>query len=618
MASYKHRLFGIISNPPQGTAGHLPYLTEEQASLLAFFKKLEKHNDWNFHFELTDQWQEKDEIGQIAENIREVENQITVFHYSGHADHSALLLNNADLRTDTLIQQLQRCTRLDVLVLNGCSTQGFVKYVLEHTSIRAVIATDRPVFDHIAKVFSETFYSYLFDNTPLAEAFNMAQARALPNDFKVDQNIYKATFQAGAIVSADLLTDKKTGSTRGIKNKVNGFLGKDKDTPPWGLYTRSEAILDWKLLDPPPKDDSLAAVITGSIKEQNKKIIQLKVELKKKKTQLDPVKAALQAGPANPALDQVVKDMQKEIDTLEATLADMENHIRQQEKEQQDLSFDCFDQHIFQCYSQHLPKLNYLDQHTFINQLMGGPKQIFNGFVLHGSANCCLDHLSRNIQDWLSIRNNTETFHFDFGSGTLGDFWQEIRKRLLPGVAVNDHAGIAKGLFSNYLGPEGNTRINYLFMFRNIAGPAGNQLPRIIEFWKTLISQWGALQVASLQHRIYAFIIDSNCKVVDTPIFKTDRQDEYLTLLQSEASIGQQLSLLPVVQPLRQHHILDWESTFVQELNDRYDIATLNNILADTGGWFRTTVKAIAAGKLRLERNKARMQAIIHQIIEKT
>lgn len=620
MESYKHRLFGIFSNPPPGEAGHLPYLSQEQAELEQLFGEVADSDDWVFHFNLkTEQHRPDAEIAEIAQMIGKLEKQITLLHYSGHADHTSLILDKQDFRTDSLIQQLARCSRLHVLVLNGCSTQGFVKYVLEHTSVKAVIATDKPVDDKAALHFSRHFYQYLFmHNATLAEAFNMARSVADPAAFTLNENIYKAVLENGTIRHGELIPDKATNGTRGIGRKVSSFLQDGKTRTPWGIYTRSEAILDWKLCEPPPAQDHHEAIISQSIDANRKKVVQLKVAILDKKDTVLPIVELAASQPGNASLAKSAAALQKELDDLTAELAAVEAVIQQQLQEKQELAHDSFDEVIFRTYSQHLSKLNYLDQIDYIHFHQGNAPQVFNGFILQGTPDCCLDHLSRNIQEWLQIRNSTETFLFDFTAGMISDFWEEIRQRKLPGSMSGDPAVIANGFFDTFLNGEGKTQINYLFLFRNISPPAGNQAERVIEFWKTLINHWGARQAKLLQHKIYAFVIDGNCKLSDPPLVKSDREDDYCQLLQADTSLSGYLQLMPVVKPLQASAVRNWEHSCFPQQQFRYDNTTLDSILHHTGGWFRQTVLALGMGKLRLERNKLRMQAAIHQIIEKT
>lgn len=104
--------------------------------------------------------------------------QATVFHYGGHADSLSLELENRPQGIEQFIQLLKGMSKLQVIFLNGCSTQGMVSKILEGIGRDiAVIATATKIDDQRAFSFSKAFYSsFTQENQTLEGAFEMAKS----------------------------------------------------------------------------------------------------------------------------------------------------------------------------------------------------------------------------------------------------------------------------------------------------------------------------------------------------------------------------------------------------------------------------------------------------------
>lgn len=99
----------------------------------------------------------------INQRFAEWGNEIAVFHFSGHAGNHALLIDDRAINATGLAYHLERSAKngiLKLVVLNGCSTVGQVKLLLE-LGVPAVIATNAKVDDVAAKEFSTWFYRNL-------------------------------------------------------------------------------------------------------------------------------------------------------------------------------------------------------------------------------------------------------------------------------------------------------------------------------------------------------------------------------------------------------------------------------------------------------------------------
>jgi CHAT domain-containing protein len=106
--------------------------------------------------------------------------QVQIFHYGGHANGSALQLEqgagNAQVASSTgLAQLLGQQTELKLVFLNGCATQGQVELLLK-SGVKAVIATSVPINDMMAVEFAEQFYQSLTNQASIAHSFTTARA----------------------------------------------------------------------------------------------------------------------------------------------------------------------------------------------------------------------------------------------------------------------------------------------------------------------------------------------------------------------------------------------------------------------------------------------------------
>lgn len=161
---------------------------------------------------------------------------LTVFHYGGHANGSALDLqtsggDNAVAHSQGLAGLLGSLKSLQLVFLNGCATQGHVEALIA-AGVPAVIATSAPVEDTIALNFAAQFYTCLADSNA---------ARTI--DFAFDRaKSFVETAQGSAIA---------IGTTRAmtVGSDEPPAVGTDK----WGLYAArgKEATLAWTLPDKP-------------------------------------------------------------------------------------------------------------------------------------------------------------------------------------------------------------------------------------------------------------------------------------------------------------------------------------------------------------------------------
>lgn len=159
----------------------------------------------------------------LIPHLNKFQNQIIIFHFSGHANSTALTLegqseSNIYINRANLADILASEKKLKLVFLNACATANHVQLLLD-AGIPAIIATDREIEDEAAKKFSIAFYGSLVAGSTLKNAFRRGQTVMYPNDSA--ERVYRSI-----------------GLT---ENFGNDF--------PWGLYIAKNEVLEWKLTD---------------------------------------------------------------------------------------------------------------------------------------------------------------------------------------------------------------------------------------------------------------------------------------------------------------------------------------------------------------------------------
>lgn len=117
-------------------------------------------------------------IEKLAEFLILYRNDIVLFHYSGHAGKDHLALDDERASAYGIAELLGHCPRLQVVVLNGCSTAGQVERLLAK-QVPLVVATSASINDDKAKEFAIQFYRSLSQQDSIHQAFEAARAKIL-------------------------------------------------------------------------------------------------------------------------------------------------------------------------------------------------------------------------------------------------------------------------------------------------------------------------------------------------------------------------------------------------------------------------------------------------------
>jgi len=160
-------------------------------------------------------------VEELIKALIKFKDHIGIFLYSGHANNTKLDLNQSFANANGIAQLLENSIEnemLQLVILNGCSTEDQVKQLLE-LGVPAVIATSAPINDFSATLFSTTLFRYLVEeDLSLEEAFNEAIKTAL--------------------------TVSKNGLEENDIKRGYGFDDfPETDKPIWGLFTNNKNTL---------------------------------------------------------------------------------------------------------------------------------------------------------------------------------------------------------------------------------------------------------------------------------------------------------------------------------------------------------------------------------------
>lgn len=161
-------------------------------------------------------------LAKVAEYLTRYRNDLILFSYSGHAERDRLFLEGQEANSEGIAELLGQCPKLKLVILNGCSTVGQTRKLLNLPNKPAVIATSAPVNDKAATQFAISFF------------------QALSEQYATVQEAFSIGLAAAQATSAKPLA---TAEARGI-----GFRN-DTEAPIWLLEAPpgAEDRLSWKL-----------------------------------------------------------------------------------------------------------------------------------------------------------------------------------------------------------------------------------------------------------------------------------------------------------------------------------------------------------------------------------
>ena len=210
-------IFLTFANDPDA---HLDLLKEESRRLYGALEELDRKEYLKLIRE------ESAQIDDIFAAFNKNKDRIAIFHYAGHAEGTKLQLEEGAGNADGLAALMGQQENLQLVFLNGCSSKGQVKGLLE-AGVPAVIATSVPIEDRKATEFAQQFYEALSNRRTIGQAFAIAQAYLNTRYSKSVEVTMRSSNWAG-----------------------KGAALPDEAALPWGLYVNEserERILNWKL-----------------------------------------------------------------------------------------------------------------------------------------------------------------------------------------------------------------------------------------------------------------------------------------------------------------------------------------------------------------------------------
>lgn len=215
-------VFTGFANP----RGDLSNLSKEQHGIQQALNTLEAQGTLKKYLLKTDL-----SLEAYFDFLQDWENQLTVFHFGGHANGQEIGLHNNEAFFESLAQELVERNKncLKFIFLNGCSTQGHVQTLFD-LGAKAVIATSAEINDNLAALFAIRFYQ------------NMAKGDTLEAAFKSARNY--ANTRQGKNKMHRILEEPENyrGSAIFAKNKQQ-----KTQRLPWGLFVNDAQVLEYTL-----------------------------------------------------------------------------------------------------------------------------------------------------------------------------------------------------------------------------------------------------------------------------------------------------------------------------------------------------------------------------------
>ena len=117
---------------------------------------------------------------KIWKLLSQYRHRVAVLHYAGHAESLQLMLESADgskhgFQSETLAEYLKNQDNLELVFLNGCSTDDQVERLI-NAGVPYVIATSKAIDDQVATKLSTMFYQGLASGSNIDVAWNEAKA----------------------------------------------------------------------------------------------------------------------------------------------------------------------------------------------------------------------------------------------------------------------------------------------------------------------------------------------------------------------------------------------------------------------------------------------------------
>ena len=246
----------------------LPMLREEEDKIYSYLIRRAQQG----HFDI-----QKDSFAtteKIIEYLNLFKDEISIFHYSGHAGRDGLFLEDRKAFSKGIADLLAQCPKLKLVVLNGCATQGQLEELVKLKRNPTIIYTHAPVEDEAATRFSIAFYQSLCElYEPVKSAFNagIAASKVVNPEIRPNRSLDWMNLEEPEILwgihGADVFNlewklpskERSTGNAANVTNEhlleslieplarfnkeVDRVWSKEKERKAVNILDRREAIL---------------------------------------------------------------------------------------------------------------------------------------------------------------------------------------------------------------------------------------------------------------------------------------------------------------------------------------------------------------------------------------
>lgn len=215
-------IFTGFANPGKD----LGCLSKEQKGIHDALHPLESKQELKKHL-----WRDDLDTRAYFELLQAWANQISIFHFGGHANSTQLGLHDHSAFFGSLAEELiaRNKDSLQLVFLNGCSTKAHVQTLFD-LGAKAVIATSATVQDSLAAELAICFYENLAKGDTIVNAFN--------SGIRYLKSIQQNTIQPRILEQPE----SYRGSAYFLRKK------EENEVLPWGLYFNDDQVLHYKII----------------------------------------------------------------------------------------------------------------------------------------------------------------------------------------------------------------------------------------------------------------------------------------------------------------------------------------------------------------------------------
>ncbi len=565
MASIAPYFYLAFSNPK----GDLDALDDEITALENLLFNAKENNGLNIEYH----FQRKCDTSSLKDKYKFLEKKpLALFHFSGHANESAIAVNDSTIDVEVLIMIL-KLNKIKIVFLNACATEGMVEDIFNHTNVEAIIATNKKVSDITAKDVSISFYTeFLKKDCKLIDAFNRTTIGFSSSTVK----------KSAVVIERDLVSNK-------IK-KVKEFDKLNHQTKfSWGLFVNNNNILNCSINDLISESVYNIEKITLEIENLNKEYEKL----------LKVINALKLAGDNDTAIEFETKAVLKQKEINEKVVDLMNAQISKTDK---NISNEIHNKSTI--LDNAIKTINYKKQVEHFDKINSMP---FGACSFMGDKYSYIELLNNIFNEEIKLTNEDFHLNISFSSSTIDTFWNEI-SRYVGLENETKEATIEKLIKNHFFGETHfpNKTHKHIIIKLNVSKLDVENIKILVtEFWKLVADYLLTNNLPLINAEIYSH------KLIIVFYDKESNEEkiEYLNnwKIQNKNLIFN-LEILPKITPLEKIEINDW--IYYNNLSKIIDVKT-----TDTDAIYQNTNGNISE-VLKFIKSKAKAKNISLSLLE--